>query len=105
MDDGPKMNLKFFNEHSSKFAENTLHSLINIGICNQQLLFMGASKLVNLHLNGVWKILWRVLIEFYVTVLHEGKITPAWLDHQSIRLTFVQQGTICYKPFIILQIY
>ena len=53
MDDGPKMNLKFFNENSSKFAENTLHSLINIGICNQQLLFMGASKLVNLHLDGV----------------------------------------------------
>ena len=39
------------------------------------ILFMGPSKLVNLYLDGVWKMLWRVLIEFYITVLQEGKIT------------------------------
>ena len=53
-------------------------------------LFMGASKMVNLYLNGVLKILWRVPIEFCITVLQDEKITLAWLGQQSIRLTSVQ---------------
>ena len=76
--DGPNTNLKFFNEYSNKLAETTFHFLFKIGTCNL-ILFMGASKLVKLHLDGVWKILWRVLIEFYITVMQEGKIMLVWL--------------------------
>ena len=32
--DGPNTNLKFFNEYLNKYAETTLHSLINIITCN-----------------------------------------------------------------------
>ena len=32
--DGPNVNLKFFDDFSRSFAENNLHSLVNIGVCS-----------------------------------------------------------------------
>ena len=94
--DGPNKNLKFLNEYSHLYSI----SLSILELATSALL-MVASKRLNVHLDGVWKILWRALIEFYITGLPEVRITLAGLGHQSIHLSSVQQGTVCYKPFIV----
>ena len=96
--DGTNTNLKFFNEYSIKFAETTLHSFINIGTGNLHIVY---ESLQTVESASGW--CFKNIMKSADRILHNsparGEDYASVTGHQSIRLTSVQQGTICYKQF------